>query len=278
MSSPLAATTLRQVKPIPLDKVEKRLPAGPRPRLEWVKPTSLFVDQTYQRGLSKESYKLIEKVAANFAWARMKPPIVVEIAGGGLHVIDGQHTAIAAASIGLEEIPVIVVVAPTLQGRAASFVGHNTDRLRVDPITVFRALLAAEDPDAMDVANVCKRAGVRIRNFNKSSVIAEGDTMAIGTIRTLIKRIGVRKARVVLEALKNGQRGPISSHEITAADKCLHVLRPDSNLEQLGAVILAGDEKMVLDARLRATRERRPVRDVLAELYAAALDKLKERK
>ena len=273
MSSPLPATSLRKIRAITLPADAKRLPAGPRPRLDWVNPTSLLVDQTYQRGLSKESYKLIAKIAANFAWSRMKPPVVVDIGAGALHVIDGQHTAIAAASIGLDLLPVFVVVAPTLEGRAAAFVGHNSDRLRVDPITVYRALLTAGDPDAMDVANVCMRAGVRIRNFNKGSVVAEGDTMAIGTIRGLIKRLGVRKSRAVLEALKKGQRAPISVHEIMAADKCLHVLRPQSNLDQLAAVIRAGGERAYLDARLNATRSKRPVRDVLAEYYAGHLDK-----
>ncbi len=267
------SNALRPVKPIDLETIIPRLPDGPRPELRWVSPCSLMVDEAYQRGLSKESYRLIRKLAANFAWNRMKPPIVVAVGDTTLHVIDGQHTAIAAASIGLPEIPVFVVTATDTESRAAAFVGHNTDRLRVAPLTVYQALLAANDPDAMDVANVCRRAGVRIRNLNQASVVAEGDTMAIGTIRALIKRLGVRKSRAVLEALTKGRRAPISSHEIMAADKVMHQLRPGCSVEQLAAVVMAGGDDVFFEARTRASRLRQPVRDVLADLWAQSIGK-----
>jgi hypothetical protein len=168
---------------------------------------------------------------------------------------------------------VFVVEAESEAHRAAAFVGHNTDRLRMAPITVYNALLAAGDPDAQDVANVCRRAGVRIRNLNNASIVAEGDTPAIGTVRTLIKRRGVRKARATLEALVKGRLAPISSHEINAADKLLNELRPACTVEALAAIILAGGEEAFLTARVAATRQKQPVRDVLAAAWLAALDR-----
>jgi len=264
---------LRPIAAIPLGKITVCRPEGPRPHLVWVAPTALFVDELYQRSLSKESHRLIKKLAVSFAWERMKPPVVVDAGEGTLHIIDGQHTAIAAASIGLEEIPVFVVSAPSSTSRALAFVGHNTDRVRVTPLTVYQALVAAEDPDALDVVNVCRRAGVRIRNFNNASVIAEGDTMAIGTIRQVIKRRGVRKSRVILEVLKNAQRAPISGHEIVAVEKILCETRVDCDAAALAAVICAGGNTGFLNARTRATRERRTVRDVLVEAWLAAIDR-----
>lgn len=74
--------TLRPIQAIDLKGVPAALPQGPQPRLVWVPPTSLLVDETYQRGLSKESYRLIRKLATGFAWNRMKPPVVVDTGGG----------------------------------------------------------------------------------------------------------------------------------------------------------------------------------------------------
>lgn len=262
---------LRPIAAVKLAGVKVQLPAGARPVLRWIKPTTLLVDETYQRDLKRKSYKLIEKIAANFSWAHMKPPVVVEV-DAGLHVVDGQHTAIAAASIGLAEIPIFIVTAPEIESRARAFVGHNADRIRVDAFAVHKAMLAARDPDALDIANVCERAGVRIRNFGKTSIIAEGDTAAIGTIRGLIKRQGVRKAREVLEALRKGQRSGIMAHEILAADKVMHVLRPGCTVEALAGIVLDGGDEALLTAIARGSRERRPVHELLAQWYARALD------
>lgn len=267
----MTTNNMRKIQPIDLRGVVPKLPTGPKPQLLWVAPTSLLVDETYQRGLSKESYGLIRRMAAGFAWNRIKPPIVVDAGAGALHVIDGQHTAIAAASIELPEIPVFKVAAADQAIRAAAFVGHNTDRLRIAPITVYQALLAAGDPDAQDVANVCRRAGVRIRNLNQASMVAEGDSMAIGTIRALIKKLGVRKSRCVLEALVKGRVAPLSGAEIMAADKVMHQLAPGTDIDALAAVVRRSGPEGFLKARADATRDKRPVRDVLADRWAAAV-------
>jgi hypothetical protein len=113
-----------------------------------------------------------------FAWNRLKPPIVVQAGPASFHIVDGQHTAIVAATLGISANPGLRRQADTLDERARAFVGHNSDRIVVSPFDIYRALLASGDPDAVDVDNVCKRAGVRIRNISPSSAIAEGDTAA----------------------------------------------------------------------------------------------------
>ncbi len=64
-----------------------------------VKPSTLLVDERYQRGLSERSIKLIRKIVSEWDWRAFKPPVVVDV-GAGLEVIDGQHTAIGAATHG----------------------------------------------------------------------------------------------------------------------------------------------------------------------------------
>jgi hypothetical protein len=116
---------------------------------------------------------------------------------------------------------VFVVRPKRLDERARAFVGHNTDRIVVSPFDIYRALLASGDPDAVDVDNVCRRAGVRIRVISPSSAIAEGDTAAIGLVRSLVKRRGVIPARKVLQCLVKAKRAPITGAEILAAERII---------------------------------------------------------
>jgi hypothetical protein len=263
--------TLRAIKPLSFPGVTPAIVAGRRPILRWVDPTELFVDATYQRDLSRKSFKLIEQMYAGFAWSRMKPPVVVD-ADGRLHVIDGQHTAIAAASLALPEIPIFVVEAISLDERARAFVGHNTDRITVSPIAIYNALRAAGDPDALDVERVCKRAGVRIREFTQSCVLAEGDTKAIGLVRHLIKRRGVIKARKVLECLVKAQLAPIAGAAITAAENIICLERTDVDLEQLAQAIRMDGEAGRAKARAKASSERSPLWRALVTRWLRRLD------
>ncbi len=122
-------SSLRAIEPMALPGVEPGPVAGAVPRLEWGDPKTLWVDETYQRNLSERLVKLIRKIVAEFDWRRFSPPKVVHV-DGRRHVLDGQHTAIAAASHpGIKEIPWIVLDAPELLDRARAFIGHNRDRV-----------------------------------------------------------------------------------------------------------------------------------------------------
>ena len=132
------------------------------PTIEWVDPKTLLVDGEYQRHLSEASISLIRRIVAGWDWARFKPPVVARTEEG-LEVIDGQHTATAAATHpAIELIPVIVVEAAAVADRARAFVGHNRDRLNVTKMQMHFSAVAAGDEDAMTVTQVCDRAGVKI--------------------------------------------------------------------------------------------------------------------
>ena len=117
----------RPIVPLRLPKVEPTVALRIRPEFVWVPPTNLLVDETYQRELSRQSLALIEKIVKRWDWSRFKPPVVART-DGGFEVIDGQHTAIAAASHPeIDEIPVMVVETTDMGDRAKAFVGHNRD-------------------------------------------------------------------------------------------------------------------------------------------------------
>jgi hypothetical protein len=258
--------TLRPIKPLSLPGIAPANLGDDKPSLEWIAPTSLLVDATYQRDLSDRSMKLIKRMVGEFAWNRMKPPIVVKTGPASLHIIDGQHTAIAAATLRIPEIPVFVVNAVEVDERARAFVGHNTDRVTVSSFDIYRALLASGDPDAQDVDNVCRRAGVRIRLISPSSAIAEGDTAAIGVVRSLVKRRGVIPARKVLQCLVKARRKPIGASEIIAVDRIICEQHPDVDLDALTAAIViegsAGIAKAVASAKLNRQPQWRCIMDL----------------
>jgi hypothetical protein len=274
MNSLVEIHKLRPVEPLPHPEGigGKLRDLGKRPELRWVKPTTLLVDDNYQRDLGKRSYSLIRGMMQNFAWRKMKPPIVVEVAGG-LHCVDGQHTAIAAASLGIEEIPVFIVGGETLSERADSFVAHNRDRIVMAPLDVYRAKIAAGDPDALDCARVCRLAGVRIRQIQPAGRNLVGDTGAVGTIQRLVKRRGVSKSRELLSAFVLAGRGPITPAEIDAAEALMMVSRPTATAEQLAKIVKAIGDHGVVEARMRSMTEKKPHKFILLQSYIAVFDR-----
>lgn len=193
-----------------------------RPKFEWVDPSTLLVDESYQRALSKDSITLIRKIVTNWDWNRFKPPVVAQTELG-LEVIDGQHTAIAAASHpAVVEIPVMVVVAAEAKDRANAFVGHNRDRLALSQASIHYASVAAGDEDALTVQQVCDRAGIKLLRYPPSGgEFRSGESLAFVAIRSLVNRRGAMRARVVLQTLADARCAPIRADGIKAVEYLL---------------------------------------------------------
>lgn len=264
--------SLRPIRPMNFPDLTPAVVKGEQPVLKWVKPTLLLVDGTYQRDLSERSIRLIRKMIEQFAWHRMKPPIVVEVAPGAFHIIDGQHTAIVAATLNIPEVPIFVVEAQNLDERARAFVGHNSDRIVVSPFDIYKALLASGDADAQEVNEVCRRAHVRIRNISPSSAIAEGDTACVGIVRRIVKRRGPAYSREILSCLVKAKRAPITAAEILA---CEQVICEDFagkiDLDALTAAIRVEGSEGLNQAHAKARAKRTPVWRELTIRYVAQL-------
>lgn len=266
---------LRKIRPVALTGLKPAKPGQDAPELMWVNPLDLMVDATYQRDLSERSLRLIRRLVETFSWNRFKPPIVVRAEGNALHIIDGQHTSIVCASLRIQAIPVMVVAAEDTAERARAFVGHNRDRTPVSPIDMLAALQAAGDEDALDVANVCRRAGVRIRHISPGCVIAEGDTAAVGVVRKLVKSRGVRAARKVLDVLVAAHRAPIAGIDILAAEAIfcgVAARRPDADPMCLARAIEADGDAGVEAARTSARRAGKAQYQVLADRWLRRMD------
>lgn len=266
-------TGLRPIKPMTFPDLTPATEFGAKPVTRWVDPTILLVDSTYQRDLSERSIRMIRRIYTSFAWNQYKPPIVVQAGSNGFHVVDGQHTAIVAASLKIPQILIFVVEADTLDARARAFVGHNTNRIVVAPIDIYRALLASGDPDAGEVASVCRRAGVRLRMISPSSAIEIGDTAAVGTVRALVKRRGVQLSRKVLQVLIDAKRAPISGAEIMAADKIVCEERTDVDLAMLASVVRIEGDDGLNKAHAKAKAAKTPIWRELANRWLRRLDR-----
>lgn len=213
---------IRQIKKILLPDITPAAIADPVPEIRWVHPHELWVDEKYQRNLSERSITLIRRIVSEWDWAAFTPPKAAEV-DGRLHVTDGQHTAIAAASHpDIDTIPVLVASAAEEQHRAMAFVRHNRDRVQVTPTQLHLAMVAAGDPDAVTVAQVCERAGVTIlKSVPANGVFAEGQTMAVAALRRLVSRRFAIGARKVLDVCVAAKLVPISAEAIKAVELLL---------------------------------------------------------
>jgi hypothetical protein len=213
---------LRTIAPIATPGVEPAALEGFFPEFEIVAPQTLTVDEDYQRNLSDRSISLIRRIVANWSWRAFKPPVCVRV-DDGLHVIDGQHTAIAAASHpGVERIPILVLPPGDRRDRAMAFVRHNRDRVQVTPQQVHFALLAAGDDDALTLANVCESAGARVLKHPPSFGRFEvGDIMAIGALRALCGRRYAVGAGKVVRCCVEARLAPVSVHALKAVEDLL---------------------------------------------------------
>lgn len=215
---------LRQIEPFDLKGLSPRAPSTGEPIFERVDPRTLFVDPAYQRGLGERSVRQIRRIIEQFDWARFKPPVcafsTAEDGSSILKVIDGQHTAIAAASHpDVDMIPVMIVEAPDVATQAAAFIGQNRDRLGITATQMHVAGVVAGDADALALARVCEAAGVRVlKNPAFRGLYKPGDTLAVTAIAALIKKAGEDEAVQVLAALVKAGRAPLTASQIKAVD------------------------------------------------------------
>lgn len=204
---------LRNVSPIMLPpSVRPSDIRTPVPDVRLVRPTDLQIESSYQRDLSGKSIKLIKKIVAGWDWAKFKPPVCAE-SEVGLFVIDGQHTAIAAATHPeIEKIPVMIVQAEAMERRADAFVAHNKDRLAMSAFQIFHAEVAAGDPVSVTVAAIADEVGAIIpRSQPMKGYAKAGQIVAIDGIKGFLRIDGAAMVRRVLNIAVKARLAPLSA-------------------------------------------------------------------
>ncbi len=205
---------------------------GPKPALVWLDAAKVSVDPKYQRDTSSvRSRNLIDKIASLFTWKRFGVVLTVKHAGGW-YVIDGQHRVEACRLLGIDRIPSIVLPHASVAEAAADFVAINRDRVAVTPLHIHHAQLAAGDPEAVAIADVCRQAGVEICRYPvPANKMKPGQTLAVQTVARLIKTGGAAWAvRVLARVVREGARVPGAVNAIAireAAGRLVTFARPD---------------------------------------------------
>ncbi|PCK86327.1 hypothetical protein CPT32_12970 [Rhizobium sophoriradicis] len=216
-------TEIRQIVPVSTAGLVPGKPPTGMPICELVEPAMLYVDPAYQRDIGERGMRQIRRVIERFDWAKFKPPICsyAEFEGATvLKVLDGQHTAIAAASNPfIDKIPVMIVETEGTAAEARAFIGQNAERVGVTPLQLHYAALAAGDEDARTLQEVCDKAGITIlKRPGAYDPAASRETIAVGAIKQLIARRGDKLSKEILEVLANAERGPVKSDHIKAVE------------------------------------------------------------
>ena len=203
---PLSRESLRGIEQSPI--------IGHPPVIEWINPRELYIEESYQRDVGENGTALIRKIVKEFSWHKFKTPIGFRAPefDGVIVVVDGQHTSIASATRGIERIPVAVYENATEAERAAAFVAHNRDKIALTTQAIFKADLAAGDALAVAANRACEAAGAKILTQTISLALARpvGETMAVGTIRSIVKKLGeehlTRTMKVLVAAGRSRRR------------------------------------------------------------------------
>ena len=110
----------------------------------------------------------------------------------------------------------------TAAQRAAAFVAHNRDRVALT-MQVFKADLAAGDLIALQADRACRAAGAKILThaINLAQERPVGETMAVGTLRSIVRKVGAEHLERTMRVLVAAKRGPIKAQEISAVSNIL---------------------------------------------------------
>lgn len=217
---------LRKIEPVSITNLDIGSPENGEPISERINPAALYVDPAYQRQIGARGLRQIRKIIEAWDWNKFKPPICAYAEHDGvtvLKVLDGQHTAIAAASHPeIDFIPIMIVEAATTSQQAGAFVGQNTERLQVTALQLHQSSLVARDIDAMTIDLVCQEAGVTVlRHPGPSGACKPGETVSINAITALINKRGNAKSREILGVLAKARFAPIIKDQIKAAELLL---------------------------------------------------------
>ena len=165
------------------------------------------------------------QIAENFDWSKFAPVIVAPVEGGQFAIVDGQHRTTAAMLRNIEQVPCQVVQADRAK-QAAAYAAVNGNITKTTPQQLYHARLAANDPDAFEIANVCSAAGVEVIRRNiPLSEMKVGQTQAIGALTRCLKLYGRDTLITSLQCITqtaDGNAGFVRATIIEALCQVLH--------------------------------------------------------
>lgn len=158
----------------------------PQPMMIWASLSDLVIDRQYQRSITSAGRAAIQRIADGFDWRKYQPILVAPTDGGRMAIVDGQHRAHAALLCGIKKLPAMTV-AMTPREQAAGFAAINRDRISMNPLSIYRAELAAGSDWAQQVKMAVEEAGCVIATSSPSQKNKRPKTIyAVSLIRRMI--------------------------------------------------------------------------------------------
>lgn len=225
---------------------------GEVPVLDWIDKSAIDADTLYQRPLDENR---VASILAGFSWRSFGALVLVPHGDGRYAVTDGQHRLEAAKRHPLvQHVPAVIVQAEDISAEAGVFVAVNRNRKNVSALELFFAQLAAGDADALDIQQVCQRAGIRVPKYPVD--YKPGDSIAVSAIGVLIKNVGVMRARQYLEILTGF--APITGMHVKAVEHLLtdKEFADQVQIEDVAAAIKTMGDGAVAEAKRFAATHR----------------------
>lgn len=259
----------RKIAPLP-DKIVGNEP-GPAPEIAFLEPRQLVVNDDYQRDLSRSGIRQIKGMAANWDWSSFKAPNVARTEDPDVfEVVDGQHTAIAAASNGnIPFLPCLIMDAETVAQKAKGFIGINTNRLALTPVAIYTARVAAQEEDAIAVECAMSEAKVSLLALPPANgAYLPGDTQAIGSMIAIAKARGQARLTALLKVGVAARAAPLSSCLLKALDIALPLDASPDIVNRVVAILGGqGVSRFEMIAKNRTAHGRRTY-ETLADMIA----------
>jgi hypothetical protein len=192
---------------------------GPVPELRWLPIAALVVDDAYQRPIVGRGKTNVLAIASGFSWVKFAPVVVCPVQGGTYAIVDGQHRTTAALMIGIDSVPCLIIQADRKQ-QAASFRAINGNTTKVNRLSIYKAAVAAGEPEALAVEAAIREADVTIIiHCCAAKDLKPGHTMASGTIGACIAKYGHALTVLTLKAVRasEGDSGGSLQSKIIAA-------------------------------------------------------------
>ena len=198
---------------------------GPAPFLDWIAVERLVVDTEYQREIGRRGAANVIQIAEHFDWSKFAPVIVAPVEGGRFAIVDGQHRTTAAMLREIEKVPCQVVQADRAK-QAAAYAAVNGNITKTTPQQLYHARLAADDPGAREIAEICSSADVEILRRNVAQPkMKVGQTSAIGAIVRCAKIYGRETLITALQCITqtaDGNAGFVRATIVEALCQVLH--------------------------------------------------------
>lgn len=219
-----AAEGLVRIEPIVgLDIVPNKITSTP-PDPITVRPEECWVNRDYQRNLSRKSLKLIHDMVTNWDWAKFKPPVLTKDEEGRFLIIDGQHTAIGAATHpDIQKIPAMFIPLTHISEQAASFIGHNTARINVSALDLYHARIESGEDLVVTADKVMKDHGINVVRSvqGRGHVWQTNQTMASAIVLKILEKHGLPKFLAIVEFVAKCGFSPIKADHWRFAEALL---------------------------------------------------------